>query len=675
MSQMRATRVAVAVVVAGAATLGVAQPVAADLGEVETFEIENPDTNAPVDVVAAPDGSVWYATVGEPDSLGRISPGGDVIEAALPAPPGASSAGPDNLTIGPDGEVWLTLRGVGRPSWIARATLDGGEIHTTSFRVFDGSFFGEVMSNLVTGPDGNLWMVDVGRLWRYEPDADQFTSFTLTTMDISPSGLAAGSDDALWVTGGMSPVGNGIARVKTNGKVKDRFGLPGVRAWNPVAGPDGALWFQERSLAETDRVGRVTTAGDASFPALEPALTGATLLDLAADPMHSRLYAAAEVADGGTVVQIDVDAGTEPLPTERTTPSPDSHPQGLTVDAGGDVWWGGRDLGVIAKLTVDGDAPVQTFEIAHPDTHEPVDTVAAPDGSVWYTTLTRDLNDPAEPVATVGRISPEGRVVEADFVDPDLPNFRADHMDNLTVGPDGAIWWTSGYAWLTRATFDGTGIQMTTVDVAGALVGRLDDLTTGPDGNLWMISPGLLWRYEVAAGETTHFPLEGFFLEDGLAAGPDGALWTTSAEFVIRVGTDGAITDLFRRGAQPDRFPRTIVAGPDGALWYTADDRVGRVTTGGEVTLPALDPVPTGGALADLATDPVHDRLYAGFAGTVVVIDLAGGAEPYPTFLVPPHQHDGEPGMSARGVTVDAAGDVWWAESGGWIAKLAVPQP
>ena len=59
------------------------------------------------------------------------------------------------------------------------------------------------------------------------------------------------------------------------------------------------------------------------------------------------------------------------------------------------------------------------------------------------------------------------------------------------------------------------------------------------------------------------------------------------------------------------------------------------------------------------------DRLTDFNAGVVTRVDVAGGVEPFPTASTRPRA-----GSQPRGVTVDAAGDVWWAQSG--TNKIAI---
>ena len=74
----------------------------------------------------------------------------------------------------------------------------------------------------------------------------------------TPRGIAVGSDNNIWVTGGSS---NTIARITPDGTAT-AFALTGPVAggnpWGIAAGPDGNLWF---TAPDIGLIGRMTTQG------------------------------------------------------------------------------------------------------------------------------------------------------------------------------------------------------------------------------------------------------------------------------------------------------------------------------------------------------------------------------------------------------------------------------
>jgi hypothetical protein len=116
-------------------------------------------------------------------------------------------------------------------------------------------------TDVVTGPDGNLWYTGiasnkVGRM----TIAGAATEFDVTG---SPAGITVGSDGALWFS--QTNGGGRIGRITTSGAVTN-FQTPTNAPTNSITlGPDGNVWFAENSAGI---VGRVTPAGQVSeFPA------------------------------------------------------------------------------------------------------------------------------------------------------------------------------------------------------------------------------------------------------------------------------------------------------------------------------------------------------------------------------------------------------------------------
>lgn len=97
-------------------------------------------------------------------------------------------------------------------------------------------------SGIITGPDGALWFAELGsfKIGRITTSGS-FSEFPLATPSDRPDGIAVGSDGALWFT-----LGDRIGRITTGGSVSE-FPIPtaGGGPEGITAGPDGALWFVE----------------------------------------------------------------------------------------------------------------------------------------------------------------------------------------------------------------------------------------------------------------------------------------------------------------------------------------------------------------------------------------------------------------------------------------------
>jgi hypothetical protein len=101
------------------------------------------------------------------------------------------------------------------------------------------------------------------------------------------------------------------------------------------------------------------------------------------------------------------------------------------------------------------------------------------------------------------------------------------------------------------------------------------DLTVGPDGNLWFTEYELLSNSIEAgpigritpAGAVTEFPLPvASDFAGPLTVGPDGNLWFPASSEVGRVTPSGALTAFPL--STPNSAPGPLTVGPDGNLWF-----------------------------------------------------------------------------------------------------------
>ncbi len=204
----------------------------------------------------------------------RNAPHGTVSFTPFISPPVADAG--DDLTVGPDGNIWLTVSGNGT---IVRMTPQGV---STAFQYASS---GQSLS-ITPGPDGALWFTDiVDDLVGKVTTAGVVTTYPLPTniqngceLDATmPLGITAGPDGAMWFTvsegagGSLScPAGQlpEIGRITTSGAMTF-YPVPDIIAGglcSPTritAGPDGRLWFTNNTdqNGATLGVGSITTAG------------------------------------------------------------------------------------------------------------------------------------------------------------------------------------------------------------------------------------------------------------------------------------------------------------------------------------------------------------------------------------------------------------------------------
>ena len=184
-----------------------------------------------------------------------------------------------------------------------------------------------------------------------------------------------------------------------------------------------------------------------------------------------------------------------------------------------------------------------------------------------------------------------------------IPPLLANHM---TVGTDGAIWFTQGNT-AAIGRMNTAGVIKNVPLPSGYLAG---DIAAGSDEAVWftLSAQHSIGRIS-ATGEFTEYPLNPQFSPDRITTGFNGALWFSLNDGSLpgwtitdmTAGPDGAIwfTDYFNEkigkftssGLQTFPAPASsnITPGPDGALWFTtplfpSPGSVGRITTGGIVT-------------------------------------------------------------------------------------------
>src|SRR5918992_937603 len=208
----------------------------------------------PGGITAGPDGALWFVEEGTPTSIARITTAG-VVTNRFSVPTTGTTLPPtdpnyvnalDQITLGPDGNLWFTQP---RDNQIGVITPAGA---LTEYNV---SVPDARPDAITRGPDNNLWFT--------APGATAIGRITTGgSIDLFPGAapgaqdIAAGPDGALWFTASL---GNSIGRITTSGAITNHFAVPtpGSEPSDITAGPDGALWFTEFAA---NKIGRIATA-------------------------------------------------------------------------------------------------------------------------------------------------------------------------------------------------------------------------------------------------------------------------------------------------------------------------------------------------------------------------------------------------------------------------------
>jgi virginiamycin B lyase len=206
--------------------------------------------SGPNEITLGPDGNLWF-TEYFGDKIGRVTPAGRITEFPVPT----ANSRPYGITSGPDGNLWFTEYGA---ATIGRITPSGT---ITEFQVGTPT---ELYT--ITSAAGALWFTEysanaIGRI----TTEGTVSQFPLPTGPKGPYAITLGGDGNLWYTR-TQPVGpcdlvdpaNTIGRMTTQGAVREfRLPHPDSRPYSITAG-NGVLWFAE---CAGNRIGRITTAG------------------------------------------------------------------------------------------------------------------------------------------------------------------------------------------------------------------------------------------------------------------------------------------------------------------------------------------------------------------------------------------------------------------------------
>ncbi len=292
--------------------------------------------------------------------------------------------------------------------------------------------------------------------------------------------ITAGPDGAVWFT---QRTAGKISRISMSGAITE-FALPnaGVHPCVITAGPDGALWFTE---VLANRIGRMATNGSL---------------------------------------------------TEYPIPSANTSPQGITLGPDGALWFT-EAAGRIGRITTAGEIS----EFTLPGGHDPTSITTGPDGALWFAEYAGNR---------IGRITTSGNMTAFN-----VPTARAG-VGSITPGPDGALWFVEGDAnKIGRITTAGV---VTEFPVPTADAGPMG-ITAGPDGALWFTeSRSVKIGRITTAGAFTEYVLPGGTTPFSITVGPDGAVWFAEYSKIGRAQLPKARTGVLSHIAAGGSWTSTI---------------------------------------------------------------------------------------------------------------------
>lgn len=275
---------------------------------------------------------------------------------------------------------------------------------------------------ICSGPDGNVWFTVANQIGRITPAGD-IATFALPTANAGPADIAAGPDGNLWFLEGAA---RQVGRITTSGNVTE-YRIPATDGFPTtiVAGPDGAMWFSDFIR---NSVWRVSLTGQFVEYA---ASTGAIGLAVGSDDNLWFTGFGGPKRVGRMTLSGAVTLFPRPSapPGWRAAPSPD-----------GNVWYTvvGHGFG---RITPSGE--ITEFPLSSDRGHIPAAIVAGPDGNLWmpvdetWSCITPCTLPPERD--GIVRVSLTGAQTRYELPE----ELRIQDGANITVGPDGAMWFTA----------------------------------------------------------------------------------------------------------------------------------------------------------------------------------------------------------------------------------------
>jgi virginiamycin B lyase len=395
----------------------------------------------------------------------------------------------------------------------------------------------------------------------------------IATAGTLPVGIALGPDGNMWFAE-RSPAG--IARITPTGAVTEfRAGLTSANTpfWT-AAGPDGNVWFTEST---GNRVGRMSVSGT---NVVELPIPGRTPLAIVAGPDGNLWYNA---FDSDTIGRVTTSGAITEFPV-----TPNSDPARITVGPDGNLWFteaGGR----IGRITTSG--VVREFSAGITAGSSPVGIGAGPDGNVWFTESTG---------TRIGRITPSGQITEFPGVTPGAG------ANDIKAGLDGALYFTERDGdRIGRITTSGQ-IQEFALPAGSAP----QSIALGPDGRMWFV--------EAAANRIGRITTPPKAVTGGASAAADTTATVTgtvnavsqATTFHFDFGTTSAYGSRTAESAvgsgSRDQRATGLLTGLDPGTTYhyrLVTTNATGTTTGADATVtttapPTAPPVDSGGTLA-----------------------------------------------------------------------------
>jgi streptogramin lyase len=193
------------------------------------------------------------------------------------------------------------------------------------------------------------------------------------------------------------------------------------------------------------------------------------------------------------------------------------------------------------------------------------------DQGIWFT---------VGPLRRIGRMARTGMTRE--FTIPDRPGDGLQgEVDDVTNGPDSAVWFGMSNGRVGRVELDGTMAMFETGSLSFSASSTR--LIVGPDRNIWYLTAFELYVVSTEPGSRGKILRTSPMGGSALVLGADGRVWVFYSSEVTVLNADGSV---FARHTLPNAVNNTaVVVGPDNQIWYAGRSGFVRVNQQGVASM------------------------------------------------------------------------------------------
>jgi len=310
-----------------------------------------------------------------------------------------------------------------------------------------------------------------------------------------------------------------------------------------TVGPDRALWFTEY---DADMIGRITTSGQLTQYALTPGSqpNGITLGpdgNLWFTELNSQKIAS--ITPAGVI-------------TEYALLSPFCRPEFITTGPDGNLWFTDPGSNAVGRITPEGlsiEFPITTTNSS------PFGITVGSDANLWFTEMAG---------GKLAKITTAGIITEYP-VAATVTGSSARRLNSIQ-----RHYYVSPLSLSGVSSSNGTVSAVLGLASASAATNGPTYITLGPDGALWFTFQNYEAGRISTSGTISYFPISNVAQPAGITTGKDGNLWFDDDEDLNNTGAIGRLqpngtVNEYEYPEPTAPYAFGIISGADGNLYFT----------------------------------------------------------------------------------------------------------